>query len=92
MVVFVDSSKLYTYVSCPNSVTRYVRTVVNGTEEADNPVDSDGELTAFRDFIHMFMVEPLKPLLHSAHQKQNHLCSHISESIYEINVLVFIEI
>ena len=26
-----------------NSVTRYVRTVVNDTEEADNPVDSDGK-------------------------------------------------
>ena len=57
MVVFVDSSKLYIDVSCPNSVTRYIRTVVNGTEEADNPVDSDGELTVFWGFIHLFMVE-----------------------------------
>ncbi|KAI0216737.1 Importin-9 [Lamellibrachia satsuma] len=30
---------------------KYVRTVVNGTEEADNPVDSDGEVMGFENLI-----------------------------------------
>ncbi|CAI9717889.1 importin-9-like isoform X1 [Octopus vulgaris] len=35
-----------------HSVEFYVRTVVNNTEEADNPVDSDGEVLGFENLVY----------------------------------------
>ncbi|XP_054724425.1 LOW QUALITY PROTEIN: importin-9-like [Uloborus diversus] len=64
------------------SATLYVQTVVNDSEEADNPVDSDGEVLGFENLV--FSIFDFINALVESSKYRSHLKDGMTELVYYI--------